>query len=126
MAQNSVPIFYSIGHKVKTIPLLAENSPVFLTTRATATESFLEQNTEWAWTSRGMGLYLTASISANSLLFQIEVVSWMTRTALELICQSGLGTSFDTLVDDTAPHPYATSAKTLMYAASLLKIPLYQ
>lgn len=47
-------------------------------------------------------------------LFQIEVVSWMTRTALELICQSGLGTSFDTLVDDTAPHPYATSAKALM------------
>ncbi|KJA27942.1 hypothetical protein HYPSUDRAFT_34176 [Hypholoma sublateritium FD-334 SS-4] len=45
---------------------------------------------------------------------EIEVVAWMTRTALELVCQSGLGHSFDTLEDDTAPHPYAAAVKTLV------------
>lgn len=38
----------------------------------------------------------------------------MTRTALELVCQSGLGHSFDTLEDDAAPHPYPAAVKTLV------------
>lgn len=41
----------------------------------------------------------------------------MTRTALELVCQSGLGHSFDTLEGDTAPHPYSIAVKTLMLVA---------
>ncbi|KJA19127.1 hypothetical protein HYPSUDRAFT_144149 [Hypholoma sublateritium FD-334 SS-4] len=45
---------------------------------------------------------------------EIEIVSWMTRTALELVCQSGLGHSFDTLEEDTAPHPYSIAVKTLV------------
>ncbi|KAF8640256.1 hypothetical protein AX16_010151 [Volvariella volvacea WC 439] len=45
---------------------------------------------------------------------EIEVVHWMTRTALELIGQSGLGYSFDTLVDGAAPHIYAVSVKELV------------
>ncbi|KAF8962738.1 cytochrome P450 [Flammula alnicola] len=45
---------------------------------------------------------------------EIEVLSWMTRTALELIGQSGLGYSFDPLTDDSVPHPYSVSAKLLV------------
>ncbi|KAF8198596.1 cytochrome P450 [Pholiota molesta] len=36
---------------------------------------------------------------------EIEVLLWMTRTALELIGQSGLGYSFDGLTEDSVPHP---------------------
>ena len=46
---------------------------------------------------------------------QIEVLSWMSRTALELVAQSGLGHSFDTLTDDNVPHPYTQSAKQIVY-----------
>ena len=35
----------------------------------------------------------------------------MTRTALELFGQSGLGYSFDTLEEDAPEHPFATSMK---------------
>ncbi|KAF8805218.1 cytochrome P450 [Phlegmacium glaucopus] len=45
---------------------------------------------------------------------EIEVLSWMTRTALELISQSGLGYSFDPLTEDGVPHPYSTAAKLFM------------
>ena len=39
----------------------------------------------------------------------------MTRTALELIGQSGLGYSFDPLTDDGVPHPYGKAAKSFAY-----------
>ncbi|KAF8809815.1 cytochrome P450 [Phlegmacium glaucopus] len=42
---------------------------------------------------------------------EIDVLSWMARTALELIGQSGLGYSFDPLTEDGVPHPYSTAAK---------------
>ncbi|KAJ3510085.1 hypothetical protein NLJ89_g4875 [Agrocybe chaxingu] len=45
---------------------------------------------------------------------EIEVLSWMTRTALELVGQSGFGFSFDPLTDDGVPHPYSTAAKRLV------------
>jgi len=44
---------------------------------------------------------------------EIEVLSWMSRTALELIGRSGLGYSFDPLTEDGVPHPYSTAAKLL-------------
>ncbi|CAA7267173.1 unnamed protein product [Cyclocybe aegerita] len=45
---------------------------------------------------------------------EIEVLSWMTRTALELVGQSGFGFSFDPLTDDGVPHPYSAAAKRLV------------
>ncbi|KAF8071756.1 cytochrome P450 [Lyophyllum atratum] len=48
---------------------------------------------------------------------EIDVVNWMTRTALELIGQSGLGHSFDTLKDSSDVHPYSISVKKLIPAA---------
>jgi hypothetical protein len=43
----------------------------------------------------------------------------MTRTALELIAQSGLGYSIDTLADDSYVHPFSTAVKQMMYVLTL-------
>ncbi|KAF8199601.1 cytochrome P450 [Pholiota molesta] len=51
---------------------------------------------------------------------EINVLSWMTRTALELIAQSGLGYSFDPLTEDAVPHPFSTSVKELV--PSLMRV----
>ncbi|KAF8183391.1 cytochrome P450 [Pholiota molesta] len=45
---------------------------------------------------------------------EVDVMSWMTRTALELIGQSGLGYSFDPLLEDAEEHAYTTAAKALV------------
>ncbi|RXW12831.1 hypothetical protein EST38_g13025 [Candolleomyces aberdarensis] len=54
----------------------------------------------------------------NSLMLQvsqgekeIEMLSWMSRTALELIGQSGFGYSFDSLEEGAIEHQLATSMK---------------
>ncbi|RXW21502.1 hypothetical protein EST38_g4357 [Candolleomyces aberdarensis] len=44
---------------------------------------------------------------------EIEVASWLTRTALELIGQAGFGYSFDALEEGTKEHPFAASLKDL-------------
>ncbi|EEB97273.1 hypothetical protein MPER_03450 [Moniliophthora perniciosa FA553] len=41
------------------------------------------------------------------------MLSWLSRTAFELIGQSGLGTSFDTLSDDEGAHPFSGIVKDL-------------
>ncbi|EEB95940.1 hypothetical protein MPER_05011, partial [Moniliophthora perniciosa FA553] len=45
---------------------------------------------------------------------QIEILSWMSRTALELVGQSGLGYSFDPLTDENCAHPYPKALKGLL------------
>ncbi|KAF9479975.1 cytochrome P450 [Pholiota conissans] len=45
---------------------------------------------------------------------QEVIMTWMTRTALELIGQSGLGYSFDPLTEDGKQHPYSKAAKQLI------------
>ncbi|KAF9011994.1 cytochrome P450 [Cyathus striatus] len=42
---------------------------------------------------------------------EIDVTTWMTRTALELVGQSGLGYSFDPLTEHGTPHPYSVAVK---------------
>ncbi|KAK7056277.1 hypothetical protein VNI00_002830 [Paramarasmius palmivorus] len=44
---------------------------------------------------------------------EIEMLSWLSRTAFELIGQSGLGHSFDALADDEGAHPYGHTVKQL-------------
>ncbi|KAF5328482.1 hypothetical protein D9611_014531 [Ephemerocybe angulata] len=44
---------------------------------------------------------------------EIDMLQWMTRTALELIGQSGFGYSFDTLELDAVQHPFGISVKNL-------------
>jgi len=52
---------------------------------------------------------------------EIDVIAWMTRCALELIGQSGLGYSFDTLAENSVPHRYVDAARQLIpfYSKSL-------
>ncbi|KAF8955779.1 cytochrome P450 [Flammula alnicola] len=53
---------------------------------------------------------------------EIEVMSWMARTALELIGQSGLGYSFDSLTEDAAPHPFSEALKNLVPTLSKMRM----
>ena len=43
----------------------------------------------------------------------VDMMNWMTRVALELIGQGGLGYSFDPLVTDSA-NPWGEAMKNLM------------
>ncbi|KAE9403504.1 cytochrome P450 [Gymnopus androsaceus JB14] len=43
----------------------------------------------------------------------IDILSWMSRTALELIGEAGLGYSFDPLTNDESAHPYSRIMKEL-------------
>ncbi|KAJ8073166.1 hypothetical protein PM082_020035 [Marasmius tenuissimus] len=45
---------------------------------------------------------------------ELDMLSWMSRTALELIGQAGLGYSFDSLTDEGSAHPYAAAMKEVM------------
>ncbi|KAG6844219.1 hypothetical protein H0H87_008765, partial [Tephrocybe sp. NHM501043] len=49
-------------------------------------------------------------------LGQIDILHWMGRTALEMVGQSGLGYSFDSLLEDTEPHPCYQAAKAFPWA----------
>ncbi|KAF9230506.1 cytochrome P450 [Melanogaster broomeanus] len=53
----------------------------------------------------------------------IDMLEWFTRTALELIGQSGLGHSFDSLKGATA-NPYSKALKNLLLAAQSLHLNL--
>ncbi|KAG6864977.1 hypothetical protein C0991_005846 [Blastosporella zonata] len=45
---------------------------------------------------------------------EIDILHWMGRTALELIGKSGLGYSFDPLVEGAMPHPFSEAAKAFI------------
>ncbi|KAF8072005.1 cytochrome P450 [Lyophyllum atratum] len=54
---------------------------------------------------------------------EVDILQWMTRAALEMIGQSGLGYSFDPLDEGEAEHPYSKSVKDLMPAMFTLAFP---
>ncbi|KAF5382086.1 hypothetical protein D9615_004310 [Tricholomella constricta] len=54
---------------------------------------------------------------------EIDILQWMTRAALEMIGQGGLGYSFDSLVGGEAEHPYSKSVKGLMPTIFTLALP---
>lgn len=54
-------------------------------------------------------------------LTQVDLASFMTRAALELIGQAGIGYSFDTLEEDEPTHPYCKAAVGLMWIHSFLE-----
>ncbi|KAF6751311.1 cytochrome P450 [Ephemerocybe angulata] len=56
---------------------------------------------------------------------KIDILSWMTRTALELIGQSGFGYSFDNLEHDAPEHPYSASIKNYLYVPQSALLPLH-
>jgi hypothetical protein len=52
--------------------------------------------------------------SDHEIILQIDLLPWLTRTALELVAQSGFGYSFDTLEPDAREHPFAKTLKNLL------------
>ncbi|KAF5349328.1 hypothetical protein D9758_011805 [Tetrapyrgos nigripes] len=60
---------------------------------------------------------------------EIEMLSWTSRTALELIGQGGLGYSFDSLESEEATHPYTKILKDMndaegsVFAALMFLLP---
>lgn len=55
-------------------------------------------------------------IDGSSKGVEVDMLSWMGRTALELIGQAGLGYSFDPLVKDT-PDTLAHAIKAFQYVS---------
>ncbi|KAE9386988.1 cytochrome P450 [Gymnopus androsaceus JB14] len=45
---------------------------------------------------------------------EVDILSWMGRTALELVGQAGLGYSFDPLTNEECAHPYSRIIKELL------------
>ncbi|CAA7268814.1 unnamed protein product [Cyclocybe aegerita] len=88
--REMVPIFYEIAHKL--------------------------QNTLMSMTSTGPREVnqLLLYFDAEPHLRQIDILAWNTRLALELIGQTGLGYSFDTLEEGATPHPYGVASKFFM------------
>ncbi|KAG5636862.1 hypothetical protein H0H81_006584 [Sphagnurus paluster] len=55
---------------------------------------------------------------------EINILQWMTRAALEMIGQSGLGYSFDSLEDEESENPYTKAVKELF--PTILKLRFIQ
>ncbi|KAH6912609.1 cytochrome P450 [Coprinopsis sp. MPI-PUGE-AT-0042] len=53
---------------------------------------------------------------------EVDMAPWLTRTALELVGQSGLGFQFDTLAPGAVMHPYGEAVKKLMGTLTLFSI----
>ncbi|THV06349.1 cytochrome P450 [Dendrothele bispora CBS 962.96] len=51
---------------------------------------------------------------------EVDMLTWISRTALELIGQSGLGYSFDPLTSDATEHTYSQTIKNLIPALQRL------
>ncbi|THU90950.1 cytochrome P450 [Dendrothele bispora CBS 962.96] len=51
---------------------------------------------------------------------EIDMLAWMSRTALELIGESGLGYSFDPMTNEAAEHTYSKTIKNLIPAMARL------
>ncbi|KAJ3517338.1 hypothetical protein NLJ89_g559 [Agrocybe chaxingu] len=68
-------------------------------------------------------LYVFDPKAMHHIVIKIDLLSWMTRTALESVGQAGLGYSFDDLTEDVILHPYSESAKQLMCVDSEALIP---
>ncbi|KAG6915248.1 hypothetical protein DXG01_012522 [Tephrocybe rancida] len=54
----------------------------------------------------------------HHILVKIDILHWMGRAALEMIGQSGLGYSFDPLVEGAKPHPFSEAAKAFIPAVT--------
>ena len=50
---------------------------------------------------------------------QVDIMSWMTRVALESIGQGGLGYSFESFESDNYNNIYANAIKQILYLLSL-------
>ncbi|KAF5342980.1 hypothetical protein D9758_013688 [Tetrapyrgos nigripes] len=64
---------------------------------------------------------LTSQLQNGNGPQEVEMLSWASRTAFELIGQAGLGYSFDTLVDEANAHPYTKVMKAVVPTAARIQ-----
>lgn len=64
-------------------------------------------------------------VSGKEGAVEVDILSWMARTALELIGQAGLGYSFDPLVADSADK-FAAAIKMLQYVSVFSSARIYR
>ncbi|KAJ3838143.1 cytochrome P450 [Lentinula raphanica] len=57
---------------------------------------------------------LKAKLRKGPATQEVDILSWMGRTALEIMGQAGLGYSFDPLTDEETAHPYSRVIKELL------------
>lgn len=108
-----VPTFYDVSYKVPSLFASLLLSPTLKFVQSSEISLPIEPKTDpKKFVLAVLFCYL---LSRLHYCLQIEVLSWLTRTALELVGQSGLGYSFDPLTEDSVPHPYCTAAKLFMY-----------
>ncbi|KAK7043923.1 hypothetical protein VNI00_008089 [Paramarasmius palmivorus] len=89
--REMVPIFYRVSYKLRdTIAKRVENG----------TQEVREPH--------------LIHLANNQYNVQIEMLSWLSRTAFELIGQSGLGVSFDALDDEEGAHPFSGIIKNVI------------
>ncbi|KAF9002265.1 cytochrome P450 [Cyathus striatus] len=67
-------------------------------------------------------LHDTLASKVKNSAQEIDITHWMTRMALELIGQSGLGYSFDPLTAHGTPHPYSAAVKQLVPVVSAVRL----
>ncbi|KAJ2912873.1 hypothetical protein MD484_g7526, partial [Candolleomyces efflorescens] len=46
---------------------------------------------------------------------EVDFMRWITRASLEIIAQTGFGTSWDPITEEAEEHPFTASAKLIMY-----------
>ncbi|KAF5343006.1 hypothetical protein D9758_013693 [Tetrapyrgos nigripes] len=97
--RNMLPIFYDVVHKVSITLIHELRFPTH--DLVSGIRNQLEDG-------------LSSKFKDENAPQEIEILSWMSRTALELVGQAGLGYSFDDLADDSGAHPYTGILKQLV------------
>lgn len=108
---HSVPTFFGVTkqvHGCHLTPVLAETDDAL---HNAATRHFCENGLQRS--ARSKNSCNLPRIFLSAPFFQIDMITWMTRAALEIVGQSGLGTSFSPVSDDHPEHPFIAAVKEL-------------
>ena len=103
-----VPIFHEVTHKVRFYSNDIKDTSISIFSAGEYSEIEISK-----WPTGGASSQVDLTFVSLTLAWQIDIMHWITRTALELICQSGLGYSIDSLANDSDLHPYSVAAKQL-------------
>lgn len=107
--RDIVPIFWPIAHKV--------NSPTLLINNSTAPEN--RTDTPLCLIVCQLRTAIHSQLASHEPT-EIDVLAWLSRAALELIGQAGLGYSFDDLDPKvTTPNDYSRAVKELTFVPDL-------
>ncbi|KAJ3550676.1 hypothetical protein NMY22_g309 [Coprinellus aureogranulatus] len=110
--RNITPLFYDVASQVGPFLLLSPDMCSALTNRIPQLRNGLEQQV-----TQGEAEVRLLRVDNDTELMvteQVDMLNWMTRTALELIGRGALGYSFATLKPNAGEHRYAKSIKNMI------------